>query len=115
VIAQLMRSADLFVLPSRLETFGAAIAEALTSGLPVVSTKVGGIPELVDESNGRLVPRDDAVALAEALADALESIDTFDRRAIAAAAAGRYDLKVVGEQLTQVYESVVTERGHAGR
>jgi glycosyltransferase involved in cell wall biosynthesis len=110
VIAQMMRAADLFVLPSRFETFGAAIAEALASGLPVVSTTVGGIPELVDERSGRLVPPDDPVALADALADALESIDGFDRGAIAAAARDRYSLQVVGERLSEIYESVLLER-----
>jgi glycosyltransferase involved in cell wall biosynthesis len=108
-IAELMRAADLFVLPSRLETFGAAIAEALASGLPVVSTAAGGIPELVNERNGRLVARDDPVALAHALVDALENIAAFDRRAIAEAAAQRYGLEVVGEQLTRIYESVVAD------
>jgi glycosyltransferase involved in cell wall biosynthesis len=108
-IAEVMRAADLFVLPSRLETFGAAIAEALASGLPVVSTAAGGIPELVNERNGRLVARDDPVALAHALVDALENIAAFDRRAIAEAAAQRYGLEVVGEQLTRIYESVVAD------
>jgi glycosyltransferase involved in cell wall biosynthesis len=108
-IAQMMRASDLFVLPSRFETFGAVLAEALASGLPVVSTTVGGIPELVDEGSGRLVPPDDPTALAEALHSTLENLDVFDRRAIAAAAAERYALEVVGKRFTEIYESALAE------
>lgn len=107
VIAEMMRAADLFVLPSRFETFGAAIAEALASGLPVVSTTVGAIPELVDERNGRLVPPDDPSALADAVDDTLGGIDAFDHRAIAATARERFSPEVVGERLTQIYDSVL--------
>jgi len=106
-VAEMMRAADLFVLPSRFDNLPCAVVEALASGLPVVSTTVGGIPELVDERNGRLVPPDDAVALADALDHALGNLDGFDREAIAAAARDRYSLEVVGERFSRIYEAVL--------
>jgi glycosyltransferase involved in cell wall biosynthesis len=108
-VAQMMRGADLLVLPSRVETFGAVVAEALASGLPVVSTNVGGVPELVDESGGTLVPPDDPVALADAIEHTVENLDLFDRHRIAVAARARFSLGVVGERLTEIYESVLAK------
>jgi L-malate glycosyltransferase len=105
-IAQMMRTADLFVLPSRFDNLPCVIVEALASGLPVVSTTVGGIPELVNEQSGLLVPPDDPAALADALDDALANFEAFDRRAISAAAHDRYSLEVVGEQLSRIYDAV---------
>jgi len=106
-VAQAMRNAELVVLPSCVETFGAVVAEALVSGLPVVATSVGGIPELVDGRSGTLVPPSDPVALADALDRTLDDLDTFDHEAIAAAARDRYSLEVVGERLGRIYESVL--------
>src|SRR4030095_10611604 len=70
--ADLMAAADLVILPSVAEAFGLAITEALYIGTPVVATRVGGIPEIVDDGvDGVLVPPGDSVALADAIADLL--------------------------------------------
>ncbi|PZE20931.1 glycosyltransferase family 4 protein [Paenibacillus xerothermodurans] len=59
---------DVFVLPSRAESFGSVFAEAALCGLALVGTNVGGIPEqIVHGHNGLLVPVDDVPALAAAL------------------------------------------------
>lgn len=60
--------ADIAVFPSVAdETFGISIAEAMACGVPVVSTRVGGIPEVVTQDTGLLVPPRDGHSLAEAI------------------------------------------------
>jgi len=67
-VPELMRQADIFVLPSLEEGFGIVLIEAMASGLPVVASDTGGIPEIVgDGENGLLVPPGDAKRLAERL------------------------------------------------
>lgn len=69
----LLRKSSIFVLPSRSEGFSNAIVEAMMSGLPVVSTTVGGNAEAVEqESTGLLVPPDQPEALAAALCRLLQ-------------------------------------------
>ncbi|MCU0889367.1 MAG: glycosyltransferase family 4 protein [Rubritepida sp.] len=60
-------AADLFVMPSRYEGFGIPYIEAMRHGTPVVGTTAGGIPEVVPEGTGVLVPPDDVPALTAAL------------------------------------------------
>ena len=67
-VARIMRSFDLFVLPSLAEGISNTILEAMATGLPVVATAVGGNRELVREGGtGTLVPRDDPESMALAL------------------------------------------------
>jgi teichuronic acid biosynthesis glycosyltransferase TuaC len=81
-VADWLRAADLFCLPSHSEGCPNVIVEAIACGRPVVATNVGGIPELVDESCGILVPPHDSRALAEALERALAT--SWDPSRIAA-------------------------------
>ena len=68
ILQDLYASCDLFVLPTRGEVFPLAAMEALAAGLPLVATRVGGLPELVREGEtGRSVEVDDANALGDAL------------------------------------------------
>jgi len=66
-IIELFLASDVFVLASRFEGYGMALAEAISHGLPVVSTTAGAIPQTVPAGSGLLVPPDDASALAHAL------------------------------------------------
>jgi glycosyltransferase involved in cell wall biosynthesis len=75
----LMAAADLLVLPSLAEAFGLVLTEALYLGTPVVATRIGGIPEIVDDGvDGILVPAKDSTALADAI---IELLNDDDKRA----------------------------------
>ena len=79
-LADSYSAADVLVLPSRAETYGMVVAEALARGLPVVAAEVGGVPEALGHGAGGvrpglLVPSDDAAALADALRAWLENRD----------------------------------------
>ena len=71
-VARWMAASDLVTLPSYREGCPNVIVEALAAGRPVVATNVGGIPELMDETCGRLVPPMDIAALSGALAETLD-------------------------------------------
>jgi glycosyltransferase involved in cell wall biosynthesis len=71
-VGELLASADIFVLPSHNEGLPVSILEAMGAALPVVTTPVGAIPELVVAETGILVPPGSAAALATALAELIE-------------------------------------------
>ncbi|WP_426449144.1 glycosyltransferase family 4 protein [Paenibacillus sp. S-38] len=70
-VPELLRQADVFVLSSVFDTFPTAILEAMRAGLPVVSTDVGGVPEMVRPENGMVTPVFDHKALSDAVAKVL--------------------------------------------
>jgi sugar transferase (PEP-CTERM/EpsH1 system associated) len=79
-VPELMRGFDVFVLPSLGEGISNTILEAMATGLPVVATRVGGNPELVDDGEtGALVPSGDVQALAAALRAHVRHLDRSRR------------------------------------
>lgn len=102
-VAEALRAADLFVLSSRSETLGSAVIEALCTGLPVVATAVGGVPEVVGEEDGMLVPPSDADRLATGVSAALDDYGRFDRAAIARRAHQRFSTQSIGRIWDDIY------------
>ena len=73
-----MHDSDIYLLPSLMEQAGYVLLEAQASGLPVVATRVGGVPEMIREGqSGLLVEAGDAQAMARALQDMLSRPDTW--------------------------------------
>jgi len=88
-IDELFLASDLFVLASRFEGYGMALAEATAHGIPVVSTTAGAIPQTVSAGTGVLVPPNDAGALASALRRLISNPGERERLATNARAAAR--------------------------
>jgi len=107
-VARMMSEADLFVLPSTHETFGCVLIEAMASGLPSVATAVGGVPEVLTEDAGELVPPRDPGALAAAIERALAR--EFDGAALARQAEERYGYDACAARWTEVYERLLADR-----
>lgn len=105
-VAQFMQQADVFVLPSLWENLPCVLIEAMASGLPIISTLTGGIPEIVDTESGVLVPPGDVLALTMALTEMLENVDQWDRRQIAEKAR-QYRPDTIGGVIDAVYRQVL--------
>ncbi|MFA5956090.1 glycosyltransferase family 4 protein [Hyphomicrobium sp.] len=95
-LLKLYREADIFVLPTRADCFSLVCMEALASGLPVVTTKVGGIPDIVDDgATGHLLNVDDADALGDSLFELVTNPATRHRMGLLGrqAALARFDAR----------------------
>ncbi len=80
--ARFLKAADIFVLPSKSESYGYVIHEAGLAGVPIVATAVGGISDIISNpSEGTLVPPDDADALHRAIIDTLQNKDVALKKA----------------------------------
>ncbi|MBN1874331.1 MAG: glycosyltransferase [Anaerolineae bacterium] len=102
-VAEFMRKADFFVLPSLWDNMPCVLIEAQSCGLPIIATRTGGIPEIVSEDTGVLVPPGDSIALHDALLKTLGAENTFNHQAISQKAK-RYTLEIVSDMLRHIYE-----------
>jgi glycosyltransferase involved in cell wall biosynthesis len=101
---------DVFVLPSRGENLPIAILEAMAAALPVVATRVGGVPEVVaDAETGLLVEPEDVDGLAGALDRLARDAALRERlgRAGAARIAARFDARTVARRMVALYEELL--------
>jgi L-malate glycosyltransferase len=79
-VSGLLQAADLMVLNSREEPFGLVLVEAMSSGTPVLATRVGGIPEIVrDSQNGWLIEKSDTPGLARKLLELSQNRDLLTK------------------------------------
>lgn len=107
-IAAVLQHIDLLVLATRYEELPSVLIEGMAAGLPVIASRVGGIPTLVDHDvNGLLVPPGDTAALAAAISRVLTQPATAARLAAAARqTAQRYTWPALARQVAAVYLQV---------
>ncbi|GAA4719574.1 O-antigen biosynthesis protein WlbH [Pedococcus ginsenosidimutans] len=119
-VPEILRSLDIFVASSRLdsESFGVAVVEASACGLPVVVTDVAGLSEVVEDGvTGYVVPRDDPGALALAVLSLVDDPRERDRMGSAGRATveARYDWQRCLDTMVDAYQSTIDAAGRGHR
>lgn len=102
-LADELSSGDFLVLSSNYENMPVVILEALASGLPVVSTNVGGIKEMIDDTKGILVEPRNKEALAEAMIKMIETHKNYDANYLRNSVIEKYGYESVGMFLSRLY------------
>jgi glycosyltransferase involved in cell wall biosynthesis len=110
-VALEMQQAKSLILFSRIENMPCVILEALCCGLPVIATKVGGIPEVIDDKNGMLIDSENEDQLLNAMSATIDEYQKFDREKISLDAVKKFSYETIGAQMTQVYASFL-ENNH---
>ena len=105
-VAQAYRNADFFVLFSNFENLPCVIVEAFASGVPVLSTSVGGIAEIVSPERGILIPQGDENALLNGMNQLLDHSSEYDRQAIRDYAIKTFAAQNIGQQIFEAYKEV---------
>lgn len=100
-----LSSGDFLVLSSNYETQGVVLLEAFACGMPVVSTNVGGIPEIVNENNGILVPPHDPTKLADAMQTMLQTYQNYDANTLRDSVIKKFSNETVGKLLSSLYKT----------
>ena len=111
-VSAIMSALDLLVLPSRLEPFGLVLLEAMAAGKPVIGTKVGGIPEIIEDGvTGLLVPPRSPDDLAQAIIRILQDPDLTHRMGATGRerVKARFSLERCVAEVQKIYEELVGE------
>lgn len=101
-----MAAVNTFVLPSKVETFGVVLIEALAQGIPVISTHSGGPEDIVNPTNGLLVDPDDDEAMSTALQSIYKNKSAYSAEAIRRDCLQRFGRETFFKRLEQIYKQV---------
>ncbi|MFZ9613048.1 MAG: glycosyltransferase [Crocinitomicaceae bacterium] len=110
-IAAKLQNADLFLLTSRFENLPCVLIEARSCGVPVVSTNVGGIQEIIHPADGVLIPTEDLVALVLAINEQIGRLTAYQSDEMHQRAVELFSYEAIGSQFAQVYESILSKHG----
>jgi glycosyltransferase involved in cell wall biosynthesis len=95
------------VVFSNYENLPVVINESFALGVPVVSTRVGGIPEIIDKTNGILISPGNERELEDTLNNYLDSKLNFDKDAILNFAHNKFSSETIGTAIFNLYKSMI--------
>jgi glycosyltransferase involved in cell wall biosynthesis len=102
-VGEIVRSASAFISFSNYENQPCSILEALCCGVPVIATKVGGVPEIINSQNGILIEPKNELQLFNAIEMIMKEYHNYNRQAIAEDSKNRFSFHTVGKQLSLLY------------
>lgn len=108
-VAEEFAECDFFVMFSNHENSPVVICESLSCGKPVISTNVGGISELLNESNGILIPARDEKVLVEKIDFMLNHFQDFDGQTIQNEASRKFSYERIGNDIESIYKRILNE------
>ena len=103
------RNCDVYILPSRHESFGVSYIEAMACGKPVIATDCGGPADFVNSENGILVPVGNVEEISNAILNMAENYKTYDPEEIRKFFLNTFSRKVVSSEIFHLYEEVVRQ------
>ncbi len=108
-VVEYIQNSAMLVLPSRRESFGAVLIEALACGIPVVATRCGGPEDFINQDVGVLVEKESPEALAEGIQDVISRLDKFSPSELSQYAHSGYSWKKLAGQTNHIYEQALSE------
>jgi glycosyltransferase involved in cell wall biosynthesis len=107
LVCKIQQSTALLLF-SNFETLSCVITEALCCGIPVISTAVGGVVEIVNENSGILVPKGDEVAMENAMVALLNNEKHWNHKEISEKAIAKFSNEAVAVRIVNVYKKVLS-------
>ena len=104
---EFFKDLDFFILPSRHESFGLVLLEAMASGIPVLATRCGGPEEIVEENTGFLVEKENPEFLAKGIQKMIKNLSKFNPIEIRNRVNQRFGKEVFLQKMVEVYNSVL--------
>ncbi len=109
-LAEMLSDADLMIMFSNFENLPVVILESYASGVPVVSTRVGGIHEHLNPQLGKLTKPGDEEEFLVTLDEVLDHLENYQRKRIREYAENHFSNEVIGNSLFKLYRAVATVR-----
>tara|TARA_Y100000385_G_scaffold118324_1_gene123184 strand:+ start:2684 stop:3808 length:1125 start_codon:yes stop_codon:yes gene_type:complete len=106
-IAKEMQMANAFVLFSNIESFSLVIIEALSCGIPIISTNVGVVKEIYNKSMGKLVQVNNIIDLTSAMKNVIDNYANYNPKSIREYAVNNYSFQKVGDQFNELYNEIL--------